>query len=43
MLILARCGFGRILLHLGALVGDGEFRFHAAGITRELRASWPRR
>jgi hypothetical protein len=43
MLILARCGFGRILLHLGALLGDGAFRFHAAGITRELRASWPRR
>jgi hypothetical protein len=43
MMILARSGFGRILLHLGALLGDGALRFHAAGITRELRASWPRR
>lgn len=43
MLILARSGFGRILLHVGALLGDGAVRFHAAGITtRELRA-WPRR
>jgi hypothetical protein len=28
--------FGRILLHLAAMVGDGAMRFHAAGIRREL-------
>jgi hypothetical protein len=31
----AKYGLGRILLHLLALAGDGEFRFHAAGIVRE--------
>ena len=39
MLILAHSDFGRILLHLGALLGDGAFRFHAAGV----RASCARR
>jgi hypothetical protein len=38
MLTLARSGSGRILLHLGAMLGDGALRFHAAGIARELRA-----
>jgi hypothetical protein len=34
MLTLARFGFGRILLHLVAMLG--ALRFHAAGIMREL-------
>ena len=33
---LARSRFGRVLLHLIAMAGDGAFRFHAAGIMREL-------
>ena len=37
MLTLARFSAGRILLHLLAVAGDGEFRFHFAGILRELR------
>jgi hypothetical protein len=36
MLMLARFRFGRILLHLLAMAGDGAVRFHAAGITREF-------
>jgi hypothetical protein len=36
MLILARFSLGRVLLHLLAMIGDGAFRFHAAGILREL-------
>jgi hypothetical protein len=36
MLTLARFGLGRVLLHLVAMLGDGAFRFHAAGILREL-------
>ena len=36
MLMLARFSLGRILLHLLALMGDGAFRFHAAGVLREL-------
>jgi hypothetical protein len=36
MAILALFGAGRILLHLLAALGDGCFRFHAAGIMREL-------
>ena len=28
--------FGRVLLHLIAMAGDGAIRFHAAGIRREL-------
>jgi len=28
--------FGRVFLHLVAMLGDGAFRFHAAGILREL-------
>ena len=39
-LVLARLGAGRILLHLLALAGDGAFRFHFAGIAREL--AWGR-
>jgi hypothetical protein len=35
---LARFSAGRVLLHLLAMLGDGEFRFHFAGILREL--SW---
>ena len=40
MLTLARFGFGRILLHLVAMLGDGALRFHGAGIMREL--AWGR-
>ena len=36
MLTLARFSLGRVLLHLLAMMGDGAFRFHAAGILREL-------
>jgi hypothetical protein len=36
MLTLARFSLGRIVLHLLAMIGDGAFRFHAAGILREL-------
>jgi hypothetical protein len=36
MSTLARFSIGRVLLHLLAFVGDGEFRFHFAGILREL-------
>jgi len=36
VLILARFSLGRVLLHLLAMMGDGAFRFHAAGILREL-------
>jgi hypothetical protein len=36
MAILALYGGGRILLHLLAMMGDGCFRFHGAGIMREL-------
>jgi hypothetical protein len=36
MLTLARFSLGRVVLHLLAMIGDGAFRFHAAGILREL-------
>lgn len=36
MLTLARFSLGRVVLHLIAMLGDGAFRFHAAGIVREL-------
>ena len=36
MLTLARFGAGRVVLHLLAMLGDREFRFHAAGILREI-------
>lgn len=36
MLSLARFSLGRVVLHLLAMIGDGAFRFHAAGILREL-------
>ena len=36
MATLALFGAGRILLHLLAALGNGSFRFHAAGIKREL-------
>jgi hypothetical protein len=36
MLILARFSLGRVLLHLFAMMGDGAFRFHVAGIVREF-------
>ena len=36
MLTLARFSLGRVLLHLLAMMGDRAFRFHAAGIAREL-------
>jgi len=35
---LARFSLGRVLLHLISMLGDRAFRFHAAGIMREL--SW---
>jgi hypothetical protein len=37
MLVLARFGAGRVLLHLMAMLGDGAVRFHLAGILREFR------
>jgi hypothetical protein len=37
MLILCRSSAGRVVLHLGALLCDGAFRFHIAGIARELQ------
>ena len=36
MLTLARFSAGRVVLHFLAMLGDREFRFHAAGIMREL-------
>jgi hypothetical protein len=36
MLTLARFSLGRVLLHLVAMMGDGAFRFHVAGIVREF-------
>jgi len=36
LLTLARFRSGRILLHVVAMMGDRSFRFHAAGIVREL-------
>ena len=36
MLTLARFSLGRALLHLIAMLGDREVRFHGAGIMREL-------
>jgi hypothetical protein len=33
---------GRIGLHAVALVADGELRWHAAGIARELAQAWAR-
>ena len=36
MLILARFSAGRVVLHVFAMLGDGEVRFHTAGILREL-------
>lgn len=33
---LAQFSFGRILLHVVAMLGDRAVRFHAAGILREL-------
>jgi hypothetical protein len=38
MSTLAQFSAGRILLHLLAMLGDGEFHFHGAGILRELRS-----
>jgi hypothetical protein len=33
---LVRFSLGRVALHLLAMAGDREFRFHAAGILREF-------
>jgi hypothetical protein len=33
---LARFSLGRVLLHLLAMAGNREFRFHASGILREV-------
>ncbi|HEV3008845.1 MAG TPA: hypothetical protein VGX52_07420 [Burkholderiales bacterium] len=35
-LMLVRFSLGRVVLHLLAMMGDGAFRFHGAGILREL-------
>jgi hypothetical protein len=37
MMILARSGPGRVLLHLIAMLGDRAVRFHIAGIAREFQ------
>jgi hypothetical protein len=37
-LILSKNRFGRIVLHLLCWVHDGNFRWHWAGISRELHA-----
>jgi hypothetical protein len=37
MLIIAGHSLNRIMLHLLAMLGDGDVRFHTAGIRRELR------
>jgi hypothetical protein len=45
-LTLARFSLGRVVLHLVAMLGDGAFRFHAAGILREFVAgdlTWVRK
>lgn len=34
----ATSSLGRVLLHLLALIGDREWRFHSAGICREFSA-----
>jgi hypothetical protein len=39
MRTLAHSSPGRILLHVMAMCRNGEFRFHAAGILRELSAT----
>jgi hypothetical protein len=36
MLIAARFRLGRVVLHLAAMLGDRAFRFHGAGILREV-------
>ncbi len=36
---LARSSLGRVLLHLSAMLADQAFRFHCAGILRELHGS----
>jgi hypothetical protein len=36
MLTLSRVSLGRVALHVVAMLGDREFRFHGAGILREL-------
>jgi hypothetical protein len=36
MLIAARFRLGRVALHLVAMLGDRAFRFHGAGILREV-------
>jgi hypothetical protein len=36
MLTLARFSAGRVVLHLIAMTGDRAFRFHSAGILREI-------
>jgi len=37
-MILAGLAAGRVLLHLAALAAGGRWRWHVAGIVRELRA-----
>ena len=37
--LLSRYALGRMMLHFGCLVRGGQWRFHLAGIRRELRRS----
>jgi hypothetical protein len=37
-LLLAQIAAGRMLLHLGCLCRGGGFRFHSAGVAREIKA-----
>lgn len=34
--LLAQHSYGRILLHIVTMIGDGEIRWHWAGIAREV-------
>jgi hypothetical protein len=36
-MLLARSRGGRVILHVVAIFGDGEFTWHARGVLRELR------
>jgi len=43
MNVVANCRFGRICLHIAALIGDHQFKWHLAGIRREMyRSATPR-
>ena len=36
MNVLCNCRCGRILLHVAAMIGDRQVKWHLAGVTREL-------